>query len=244
MKTDEQFWKVRSKAYNKLKWVNDKKYMDAFIKAAEPNKTYKVLDVGTGTGIVAHTIAPFVKEVIGLDVSQAMLDNCNWKGNLYFVKEDIRNKLFNEGTFDLITARMVFHHILKNIGAAMNECYRVLKNGGTFIISEGIPPHPDIRDDYEKIFKLKENRNVFLEKDLIDMMKLSGFTDIKSKEHIMRNFSVRNWLENSGLSYKKQDKIFEMHVTASPKFKKAYNLKIINGDCLIDVKNIIITGRK
>jgi hypothetical protein len=60
----------------------------------------------------------------------------------------------------------------------------------------------------------------------------------------MRNFSVRDWLVNSGLPPEKQDKIFEMHVTGSGTFRKAYNMKIINGDCLIDVKNLIMVGEK
>jgi len=35
-----------------------------------------------------------------------------------------------------------------------------------------------------------------------------------------------------------------MHVTASDIFKRDYNMKIVNGDCLIDVKNLILVGEK
>ena len=244
MNNQEQFWKIRSEGYNSLKWVNDNSYLTAFINACEPNENDLVLDVGTGTGIVAHAIAPLVKEVIGLDLSQDMLKHSNWQENKYFIKRDIRKRIFHEEIFDKVTARMVFHHIVDDASIAMDECFRVLKKGGKIILSEGIPPVPAVKDDYINIFKLKEERLTFLEEDLIRMMEKSRFKNIKVLTHIMKNFSVKNWLENGGLPQERQDKIFEMHVTGSDIFKKAYNMRIINGDCLIDVKNIILIGEK
>lgn len=240
----EQFWKIRSKKYNHLRWVNDSSYINAFISATNFSKNDLVLDVGTGTGVIAHALAPLIREVIGLDISQDMLEHSNWKDNKYFIKRDIRDPIFCSNVFDKVTARLVFHHIVERTQEAMDECYRILKREGSMLLSEGVPPIPDVKEDYIKIFKVKENRLTFLEEDLIDMMKKSGFREIKVSTYIMKNFSVENWLENSGLPKKKQDKIFEMHVTASDIFKKAYNMRIVNGDCLIDIKNLILAGKK
>ena len=71
----------------------------------------------------------------------------------------------------------------------------------------------------------------------------AGFK-VKVYPHVIEKFSVRNWLENSGLEKEKRDRIFEMHVTSNNIFKKAYNMKIVNGDCLIDTKNLILVGKK
>jgi len=244
MKNQEEFWRIRAEKYNNLKWVNELSYIEAFIKSADFNNRDLVLDVGTGTGVIAHALAPFVKSVVGLDISQDMLKHSNWKNNKYFIKRDIRRRFFHEHIFDKVTARMVFHHIIDETEEAMEECYRILKKGGKMILSEGIPPIPEIKDEYIKIFKLKEERLTFLEEDLVKMMEKSGFKNIKILTHIMKEFSVRDWLENSGLQKEKQDKIFEMHVTGSDTFKSAYNMKIVNGDCLIDVKNLIVVGEK
>ena len=240
----ERFWKIRSERYNNLKWVNEPSYIKAFISSTDFSKSDVVLDVGTGTGVVAHALAPFVEEVIGLDISQDMLKHSNWKGNKYFIKRDIRDPIFYDNVFDKVTARLVFHHIIRNTQKAMDECYRVLKNGGKMVLSEGIPPTPEIKMDYMKIFELKEERLAFLREDLVNMMRKSGFKSIKIIPYIMKNFSVKNWLENSGLPQEKQDKIFEMHITGSDVFKKAYNMKISNSDCLIDVKYLILVGEK
>ena len=240
----EKFWKIRAKKYNNLKWVNNISYINAFISSANFNKEDLVLDVGTGTGVISNALSPLVNQIIGLDISQDMLEHSNWKGNKYFIKRDIRNPIFYDNTFDKITARMVFHHITEKTQKAMDECYRILKKKGKMILSEGVPPIPELKKEYIEIFKLKEKRVTFLEEDLIRLMEKSGFKNLKAITHIMKNFSVKNWLENSGLDQNKQDKIFEMHVTSSGLFKKAYNMKIVNGDCLIDVKNLIVVGEK
>jgi len=241
----EEFWKIRSKQYNNLNWVNDKPYLNAFISSTDFSKEDLILDVGTGTGVIAHALAPLVNEVIGLDISQDMLEHSNWKDNKYFIKRDIRESIFTDSIFDKVTARMVFHHILEDTQKAMDECYRVLKNGGKMVLSEGVPPTTEVKKEYKDIFALKEDRLTFLEDDLVDMMKKAGFRDIKVITHIMHNFSIKDWLEKAGgITKEKQDKIFEMHVTASDVFKKSYNMKITNGDCIVDVKNLIIVGVK
>src|SRR3989344_1156642 len=128
--TPEDFWKNRSKDYNKLNWVNDSSYLFKFVTSTNFTKADIVLDIGTGTGIVANALAPMVKEVIGIDTSQDMLARANWKENIYFVKKDIRDNFFHDCVFDKITARLVFHHIIKGTQKAVDEFYRLLKKMG------------------------------------------------------------------------------------------------------------------
>ena len=240
----EQFWKIRSERYNELDWVNEGTYIDTILLSGDFDKEDLVLDVGTGTGVIAHSLSPLVREVIGMDISQDMLDHSNWKDNKYFIKRDIRNPIFHHDIFDKITARMVFHHIIDNTKEAMDECYRILKKGGKMVLAEGVPPTPEVKKDYENIFSLKEDRLTFLEEDLVSLMNNSGFSKVDVFTYTMKDFSVNNWLVNSGLSMAIQNQIFEMHINGSKQFKEAYNLKINNGDCYIDTLSLIVVGEK
>jgi len=244
MNSNSDFWRKRAEHYNELDWVNHHSYLDAFVRAGNFKKTDVVLDVGTGTGIIAHSVAPFVKEVIGLDKSQDMMEHSNWQGNKYFIKRNIFDPIFADEVFDKVTARQVFHHIIRGTQKAMNECYRVLKKGGLMIFSEGVPPSPEVKKDYIEIFKLKEKRLTFMEEDLIALMRRAGFNNIRTEVIWLRKMSIRNWLINSSLPQTVQEKIFELHVNAEDYFKKAYNMKEVNGDCLIDMKMAILTGEK
>lgn len=239
-----EFWKIRSEHYNELEWANHQLYLNAFIRAGKFKKTDIVLDVGTGTGIIAHAVSPFVRQVIGLDKSQAMLEHSNWYGNMYFIKRNILSLIFTDEVFDKVTVRQVFHHILRGTQKAMNECWRMLKRDGMMILSEGVPPSIEVKKDYIEIFKLKEKRLTFMEEDLITLMENAGFKDIQVDIVYLRKMSIRNWLKNSGLSQVTQDEIFRLHIDAKPYFKKAYNLIETEGDCLIDMKMAILTGEK
>ena len=175
------FWKMRSQHYNELEWANHRLYLDAFIEAGDFKNSDVVLDVGTGTGIIAHAVSPFAKQVIGLDKSQDMLEHSNWYGNMYFIKRDILDPIFTEEVFDKITCRQVFHHILKHRQKATNICYRMLKKGGMMILSEGVPPTKRVKRDYIEIFRLKEKRVTFYEEDLRNLMKKVALKILNSR---------------------------------------------------------------
>jgi len=235
---------MRSQKYNNLEWANHEQYLKAFVHAGKFKKSDTVLDVGTGTGIIAHAIAPFVREVIGFDISQDMLEHSNWRGNMYFIRRDVRNLIFANDVFDKLTCRLVFHHILRNRQRAMDECYRVLKKGGLMIFSEGVPPTKRVRKDYTEIFRIKEKRHIFYEEDLVKLMRNSGFKEIKTVILTLKKMSVRNWLESSGIPQINQQKIYNLHKNAGDYFKEDYNVIETRDDCLINMKMAIITGKK
>lgn len=245
MKTNsrERYWHERAKVYQNLEWVCNKSYLKNVIHAIVPNSRDIVLDVGTGTGAVAIAISPMVNRVIGVDFSQGMLNRAERHDNIYYIKWDVRKPLFWGGIFTKVVARQVFHHIPET-QVVVDICYKVLKKGGKFIIVEPVCPSPDIRDAYSEIFKLKDSRQIFTEEDLIRITKKAGFENVKAVTFRVKKFSVRNWLDNNALESVVQDKIFELHVRGSEAFRRAYRMKIINGDCLIDIKNVVVVGEK
>ena len=242
---DGHFWNVRAKNYDKLFWTKDEGYQEKILAAGEFSKKDLVLDVGTGTGIMARCIRPHVRHVVGMDFSDSMLKRGTWEG-ISMMKWDLTEGLFQNRLFDKIVGRMVFHHILDNLDRAFLRCYDLLKGGGRLIIAEGVPPGEDqeVIDWYTEMFKHKEVRRTFTKSLLVNYFTKNGFKDVKVHTYKMKRFNINNWLINSGLDKAKQKLILDMHFKASRKVKAAYNMKVRDGVCLVDTDNLIIVGDK
>jgi len=241
----ERYWEQRSENYNNLEWTINKKYINNLIDCSELSKDHLVLDVGSGTGVVAVNIKNKVSSVFALDISNQMLNKGNWN-EISFIKWDIRKPLFDKMVFDRIIARMVFHHILKDIEHAFYRCYNCLKVGGKMIIAEAVPPSSSdlVIRWFSDMFSYKEDRVTFIPGQLEEYLDKVGFLKIKSFFFSMPNFSINNWIVNSGLSQDKINIILKMHIDAPKEVKEAYDMRIDGNNILINSKYTIVVGEK
>jgi hypothetical protein len=60
----------------------------------------------------------------------------------------------------------------------------------------------------------------------------------------MENCSLKNWLENSGLSEENVEIITKMHFDAPGWLKSDYKIVFRDGDCFMDWKFSITYGRR
>lgn len=241
------FWTVRAKGYNNLEWANHTALLQRLVELADLKPHHLVLDVGTGTGIVAKAMSKQCLVVIGIDTSLAMMAKFDGElpRNCSLVEMDVRAGLFGNSVFDRAVARYAVHHMVGYAQEAVDECYRMLKPHGMMIICEGTPPSRRVADDYSAIFALKEDRITLFEEDIMGWLREAGFKRIKSHVMWLRHMSVRNWLDSSGLTKETKDRIFRMHTTgASAAFKEDYNMVEEDGDCFIDMRQVIVTGVK
>lgn len=73
-----------------------------------------VMDFGAGTGLISSQVAPMVKKIVAVDISEAMLNKLVSKpelhGKVEVVCQDIVHKSIAE-KFDLIMSAMAMHHV-------------------------------------------------------------------------------------------------------------------------------------
>jgi len=240
------FWAVRAKDYGALEWARRDDYLGCVVAAVDPRQTDRVLDLGTGTGIVAHALAPFVAQVVGVDISLDMLQQAmeQRRPNETFEEGDARRLPYPDGWFDKVVARMVFHHLMPDPVAAMRECCRVLKPGGVMVLSEGVPPDPALKDWYAGMFALKEERLTFLEDDLPGLLAMGGLIPDGTIRHVTPQVSIGNWLQSSGLDPGTQQRIYRMHLEMSAAGKRAYRMTVTADDIRCDFTFAIAVGRR
>lgn len=238
----------RAAKYNKLDWAVNNSYLDAVMQAAELKETDVVLDVGTGTGLVARAVEPYVTKVVGLDISPEMLKRNPCEAFL----ADARDMRIDDGKariqnnqFDKVIARMVFHHIIQGAEEAAIQCYNVLKPGGLFVLSEGIPPRSSLADWYTQMFRIKEERLTFLPVDLVGLLKIAGFIKIETHYHILPQVSIRNWIENSEMSDDRKALMWEAQMKMPEEGWAAYKATVTpDGDILKDFHFCMVVGEK
>jgi len=111
----------------------------------------KVLDLGCGTGRgIKHLYDFKAADVYGVDVSKKMLEIAKKKfKKANFILADAENLPFEDESFDVVTALFLIVHV-GDLKKTFEEAYRVLKNGGFFILSninQRKPPKLKIYND-------------------------------------------------------------------------------------------------
>lgn len=238
-------WDIRAEKYDNLEWTNRDQYMEKFLKISDLKSDFLACDIGTGTGIIAQTLAHYCKKVDAIDYSKSMLNIAKKKRGMDNIKYLLMNaeKIdLPSDNYDMVTARMCFHHITHQ-EKAIRECVRILKPGKKFVISEGIPP-PGTRTFYTDMFKLKEKRRTYTIDDLVELLENGELKNLTIEIHKMPSVSINNWLANSGKDKSTCKKIYDMHLDCENYVKKAYNMKVLNADIFMDWLIAIVSGVK
>lgn len=135
---------ARSAAFQRLAW-------EVFA-LADPQADDRVLDLGSGTGLLSLLFAPFVAEVIAVDSSLAMLERLSAKANasgaenVVTIAADLRSLPLPDESTTLAVSNYAFHHLDdRGKELALSEVRRVLVPGGRLVICDmmfALSPRP------------------------------------------------------------------------------------------------------
>jgi SAM-dependent methyltransferase len=105
----------------------------------------QVLDVGTGTGVVAVTAARAGARVTGLDLTPALLEHARENGriarqDIVWTEGDAENLPYPDASFDVVTSQFG-HMFAPRPEVAVKEMRRVLKPGGRIAFATWPPEH-------------------------------------------------------------------------------------------------------
>ncbi|HEY8953800.1 MAG TPA: methyltransferase domain-containing protein [Candidatus Dormibacteraeota bacterium] len=184
------------------------------VELAAPKRGEHVLDVATGTGLVAHLVAANVApgSVIGIDLSDRMLSIARAKQgkNTQFVGMAAERLVFRPETFDLVTMGEALAY-LSDPTDALAEANRVLRPGGRLAVScqrrslstraqdlffQGLAPLA--RRHYLSLPRYSSERARFGEPDVLpQLLAGAGFEVTRITEMVTggRTQNAREWTE-------------------------------------------------
>ncbi|MBD5142875.1 MAG: class I SAM-dependent methyltransferase [Ruminococcus sp.] len=135
IKNQKTFWNFYAPVYNIFMGINKKAYQEMYQKIRKIILKKQVLEVATGTGLIARNTAKFAKKYIATDFSENMLYQAqkgNQLENLFFMQADACALPFEKNRFDVVIISNALH-IMPNPEKALSEIARVLKTGGILI---------------------------------------------------------------------------------------------------------------
>ena len=181
---------------------------------AKPAKNEQVLDVATGTGLVAHLVAPLVNPglVFGVDLSENMLSIARSRKakNVQFMGMAAEHLVFRPETFTLVTMGEALVY-LADPTTALDEAHRVLRPGGRLAVSvqrrslstraqdlffQGLAPLA--RRHYLSLPRYSSERSRFGEPEVLPkILGGAGFEMVKLTEMVTggRARDAREWTE-------------------------------------------------
>ncbi len=137
-----------------LSFGQDPRWRRALVRAIDPQPGQRVLDVATGTGMVAAELVRRAHcSVVGLDQSDAMLAGAQARlarspelaGRVRFVTGEAEQLPFGDDEFDALTFTYLLRYV-DDPAATVRELARVVRPGGRIGMLEfGVPRDPVLR---------------------------------------------------------------------------------------------------
>jgi SAM-dependent methyltransferase len=134
-----------------------------------------VLDVACGAAHAAELAAPYVRQVVGVDLTPELLTI----GAARLRDAGVTNVLLQEGnaavlpfvdaSFDLVMCRTAVHHMGDPI-TSIAEMARVCKPGGRVVVQDLVAPDADVRDAFDDFQRTLDpsHARTFVVDELVD----------------------------------------------------------------------------
>lgn len=124
-----------------------------------------VLEVAAGTCAFGRLIAPYVKRIVELDATDAMLEVGKKEAekagisNAVYINGLAEELPFSDESFDVVVSRLAFHHF-ENVDIPFREMCRVLKCGGKLVIIDMEAREESLRNIADSFETLRDPSHV------------------------------------------------------------------------------------
>lgn len=238
-------------SFTTLKANADRASHEAMIRLSKVQPSDRVLEVACGPGFVALLFAERAREVVGLDLTEALLQQARQRQrerglhNLQFVQGDAEQLPFPDGTFTIVACHKAFHHF-SNPQKVLREIHRVLVPGGRFVLGDTLSsddPHQNTLHNY--IEKLRDPSHVKMYglSELTALLRDAGFS---INEHMIfedeRSFSW--WTSVITPPHEIMHQMRQILIESIPGDRTGLRVRVENNEIFYRRRNLVLVAVK
>jgi len=179
--------------------------LDRLVASATPAPTDICLDVAAGTGHLARSFAPHVRQVTAIDTTRAMLEEGKRQAdiagltNVVFCRGDVEDLPFVSSSFSLVMCRFGLHHFADPT-PCLREMARVCRPAGRLLLADMIASgDPATAQSQDRLERLRDpsHASMVTISALTDLLTTLGVTVMTTDvEEVVR--PVDTWLAQAG----------------------------------------------
>jgi ubiquinone/menaquinone biosynthesis C-methylase UbiE len=244
---------TQARAFASNPWVSDEQRIQRLVSAARLNGTESVLDIATGPGYIAEAFAREAREVVGVDLTEAMLaiarERIGERGvkNISFRTGDAQSLPFEAQEFDVVVCRLALHHV-QQPGKVLGEMSRVCRRGGTVLVEDIFASEHPARAAYQDRWEILRDPSHVRALPLSELLYLFRDAGLET-ETVMTADDLRpeveRWLATTKVAPEKAAEIRELleddlqrDLSGTRPFRDA------TGELFIHARTVILAGRR
>ena len=178
-----------------------------FRKICKPVAKDKVLEIGSGDGVFTKRLKGIKSQIVATDITPAVIERSKkiikFEGLTYKI-ENCEKMSFKNKSFDIVCGISILHHV--NTKKTLQECYRVLKDGGRLFFTEPNLLNPIINittniKPLRKVMEYSPGEKALLKKDVEKILHDTGFSLVSVKNYDF----LLPWAPQSMISFLETD---------------------------------------
>ncbi|USG63626.1 class I SAM-dependent methyltransferase [Brevibacillus ruminantium] len=206
----------------------------------KPQADWRVLDVATGGGHVAKTLAPHCRQVVATDLTVLMLEAAREAHleekleNILHVQADAEKLPFLSETFDVVCCRIAAHHF-PNPAAFIREISRVLRPNGQFVLIDNVVPDESgefasIGDFINQFEALRDPSHVrCLSPGEWKVLMEREALEVQQERLRKKRFQFLPWVKRTAQSQEQQEAVEQMLLQADDHIRSYMGVSIADG---------------
>lgn len=240
-----------AESFTALKASADRASHEAMLRFSQVQPSDRVLEVACGPGFVALLFAERAREVVGLDLTEALLEKARRRQqerglqNVQFVAGDAEQLPFPDGSFSIVACHKAFHHFT-HPERVLREIYRVLVPGGRLVLGDTISSDdPQKNALHNHIERLRDPSHVKMYglSELKSLISSSGFT-ITAHQVLEDERSFSWWMSVITPPPEVIAQIRQIMTESIPDDRTGLRVRLENGELFYQRRNLIVVAVK